>query len=73
LHSSSIGKALLGALDPAELGELLRQLPLPSVTRRPSRTGMRSSPTLPGRSGLLRDHGRKCGGRDGSCSDGALG
>ncbi len=32
LHSSSIGKALLGALDPAELHELLRQLPLPRVT-----------------------------------------
>ncbi len=32
LHSSSIGKALLGALDQAELNELLRQLPLPRVT-----------------------------------------
>lgn len=32
LHSSSIGKALLGALDPAELTTLLQQLPLPRVT-----------------------------------------
>lgn len=32
LHSSSIGKALLGALDQTELTELLKQLPLERVT-----------------------------------------
>jgi len=32
LHSSSIGKAFLGALDPAELPELLKRLPLERVT-----------------------------------------
>jgi len=33
LHSSSIGKALLGALAPAEVAELLKQLPLERVTK----------------------------------------
>jgi IclR family acetate operon transcriptional repressor len=32
LHSSAIGKALLGALSPAELTEVLKQLPLERVT-----------------------------------------
>ena len=32
LHSSSIGKALLGTLDPTELAEVLKQLPLDRVT-----------------------------------------
>jgi IclR family transcriptional regulator, acetate operon repressor len=32
LHSSAIGKALLGALAPAELQDLLQRLPLPRVT-----------------------------------------
>ncbi len=32
LHSSAIGKALLGTLGPAELAELLQQLPLAHVT-----------------------------------------
>jgi DNA-binding IclR family transcriptional regulator len=32
LHSSAIGKALLGTLDPAKLGDLLKQLPLERVT-----------------------------------------
>src|SRR5262249_4318803 len=32
LHSSSIGKALLGALDSAERAELVKQLPLERVT-----------------------------------------
>lgn len=32
LHSSAIGKALLGALDPAALTDLLKQLPLARVT-----------------------------------------
>ncbi len=32
LHSSSIGKALLGALEPTALIELLKRLPLPHVT-----------------------------------------
>jgi DNA-binding IclR family transcriptional regulator len=32
LHSSSIGKSILGALDPEELEELLRRLPLNRIT-----------------------------------------
>lgn len=32
LHSSAIGKALLGSLDPAERAELVKQLPLERVT-----------------------------------------
>src|SRR5262245_14360552 len=53
LHSSSIGKALLGALEPKELAELLQQLPLPRVTEA----------TITDRSALLADleHGRKRG------------
>jgi IclR family transcriptional regulator, acetate operon repressor len=53
LHSSSIGKALLGALDPTELAELLKQLPLPRVT----------DATITDRGALLADleHGRKRG------------
>lgn len=34
LHSSAIGKAMLGALDDADLAKLLRRLPLPDVTGR---------------------------------------
>ena len=33
LHSSSIGKALLGMLQPADLAELLKHLPLKQVTK----------------------------------------
>jgi DNA-binding IclR family transcriptional regulator len=33
LHSSSIGKALLGTLEPADLSELLKNLPLRQVTK----------------------------------------
>lgn len=53
LHSSSIGKALLGALEPTELAELLKQLPLPRVTEA----------TITNRSALLADlgHGRQRG------------
>jgi len=45
LHSSSIGKALLGTLDPAELADLLKQLPLERVTEA----------TITDRSALLAD------------------
>jgi DNA-binding IclR family transcriptional regulator len=53
LHSSSIGKALLGAFDSPELTELLQQLPLPRVTEA----------TITDRAALLADleHGRKQG------------
>jgi DNA-binding IclR family transcriptional regulator len=51
LHSSSIGKALLGALDPAEATELLKQLPLERVTEA----------TITDRNALLADRGRKQG------------
>jgi DNA-binding IclR family transcriptional regulator len=53
LHSSSIGKALLGALDPPELVELLQQLPLPRIT----------AATITDRTALLADleRGRKRG------------
>lgn len=53
LHSSSIGKALLGALEPTELAKLLKQLPLPRVTEA----------TMTNRSKLLADleRGRKQG------------
>ncbi len=51
LHSSAIGKALLGALEPTELAELLKQMPLPRVTEA----------TITNHSELLADleHGRK--------------
>ena len=53
LHSSSIGKALLGALDAAERAELVKQLPLERVTKA----------TIINRSKLLDDidRGRKQG------------
>ena len=34
LHSSAIGKAMLGAMPEAELGRLIKKLPLPAVTGR---------------------------------------
>src|SRR5215470_17318807 len=53
LHSSAIGKALLGGLDPVALTELLQQLPLPRVTEG----------TITDRSALLADieRGRRRG------------
>lgn len=53
LHASAIGKALLGALAPAELAELLKQLPIERVT----------AATITDRSALLAnlEHGRKQG------------
>jgi len=53
LHSSAIGKALLGALEPTELTVLLKQLPLPRVTEA----------TITDRNLLLADleHGRRQG------------
>lgn len=53
LHSSAIGKALLGALSPAELAEVLQQLPLDRVT----------DATITNRDTLLvdLDRGRKLG------------
>jgi len=53
LHSSSIGKALLGTLGPAELAEVLKQLPLERVT----------AATITNRGALLADleRGRKRG------------
>ncbi|MGH7965335.1 MAG: IclR family transcriptional regulator [Candidatus Binatia bacterium] len=53
LHSSAIGKALLGTIEPVELAALLKQLPLPRVTEA----------TISDRSLLLADleRGRKQG------------
>ena len=45
LHSSAIGKAMLGAMPPLELVRLLRKLPLPAVTER----------TIKDQAGLLLD------------------